>query len=141
VARLGEPLYGHQAPNGYAETGESWMNTGAILARINFGMAVAADRLPGASLERWPLAAQLASAPREAQVDGVVTALLDGDASADTHRIMLTGSNPLLTQERGADELCPTDQSSGAVCRIDVRRSRFAQIVGLALGAPEFQRR
>ena len=121
VARLGEPLYGHQAPNGYAETGESWMNTGAILARINFGLAVAADRLPGASLERWPLAAQLASAPREAQVDGVVTALLDGDASPDTHRILLTGSNPMLTE-------APS-------------QTGFAQIVGLALGAPEFQRR
>ena len=121
VARLGEPLYGHQAPNGYAETGESWMNTGAILARINFGLAVAADRVPGASLERWPLAAQLASAPREAQVDGVVTALLDGDASPDTHRILLTGSNPMLTE-------APS-------------QTGFAQIVGLALGAPEFQRR
>jgi len=121
VARLGEPLYGHQAPNGYAETGESWMNTGAILARINFGLAVAADRVPGASLDRWPLAAQLASATREAQVDGVVTALLDGDASPDTHRILLTGSNPMLTE-------APS-------------QTGLAKIVGLALGAPEFQRR
>ena len=122
VARLGEPLYEHQAPNGYAETGESWMNTGAILARINFGFAVAADRLPGASLERWPLASQLAGATKEMQVDGVVTALLDGDASPDTHRILLSGSNPMLTA-------APPSQTG------------LAQIVGLALGAPEFQRR
>ena len=121
VARLGEPLYGHQAPNGYAETGESWMNTGAILARINFGLAVAADRVPGATLERWPLATQLSGATREQQVDGVVTALLDGDASPDTHRILLNGSNPMLTA-------APT-------------QTGLAQIVGLALGAPEFQRR
>jgi uncharacterized protein (DUF1800 family) len=124
VARLGEPLYGHQAPNGYAETGESWMNTGAILARINFGLAVAADRVSGATLERWPLAAQLANAPREAQVDGVVTALLDGDASPDTHRILLTGNNPMLASATALPN-----------------PSGFAQIVGLALGAPEFQRR
>jgi uncharacterized protein (DUF1800 family) len=123
VARLGEPLYGHQAPNGYAETGESWMNTGAILARINFGLMVAADRLPGASLEHWPLAAQLESAPREAQVDGVVTALLDGDASPDTHKILLNGNNPMVAQ---ATALSP---------------GGLAQIVGLAIGAPEFQRR
>jgi uncharacterized protein (DUF1800 family) len=123
VARLGEPLYGHQAPNGYAETGESWMNTGAILARINFGLMIAADRVPGASLEHWPLAAQLESAPREAQVDGVVTALLDGDASPDTHKILLNGTNPMMTQ---AAESSPAG---------------LAQIVGLALGAPEFQRR
>jgi Protein of unknown function (DUF1800) len=122
VARLGEPLYGHQAPNGYAETGESWMNTGAILARINFGLAVAKGSVPGATLERWPLMARLARAPREAQVDGVVTALLDGDASPDTHRILLSGNNPMLT----TGVQTPTG---------------LAQIIGLALGAPEFQRR
>src|SRR5262249_44546656 len=116
VARLGEPLFRHQAPNGYAETGELWMNTGAILARINFGLMVAANQV-----DHWPLAAELASAPREAQVDGVVIALLDGDASPDTHRILLNGSNPMLTQAPNQGGL--------------------AQIVGLALGAPEFQRR
>src|SRR5690606_5328563 len=31
VAALGQPIYGHQAPNGWPETGEAWMNTGAIL--------------------------------------------------------------------------------------------------------------
>ena len=50
IARLGEPLYMHQAPNGYPLTGESWINTGAILNRINFGLAVAAGRVPGASI-------------------------------------------------------------------------------------------
>ncbi|HJQ24705.1 MAG TPA: DUF1800 domain-containing protein, partial [Blastocatellia bacterium] len=41
IAYLGQPIFGHQAPNGWPETGESWMNTGAILNRINFGMAAA----------------------------------------------------------------------------------------------------
>ena len=50
IAYLGEPIFGHQAPNGWPETGESWMNTGAILNRINFGMAAAAGRLPGADI-------------------------------------------------------------------------------------------
>ena len=30
VARLGQPIFGHQAPNGWPETAEPWMNTGAI---------------------------------------------------------------------------------------------------------------
>ena len=34
IAKLGEPLYGHLAPNGYPERGDAWINTGAILARI-----------------------------------------------------------------------------------------------------------
>ena len=58
VARLGQPIFGHQAPNGWPETRNAWMNTGAILNRINFGMAAAANRVPGASLRsvagrRW----------------------------------------------------------------------------------------
>jgi uncharacterized protein (DUF1800 family) len=129
IARLGEPIFGHQAPNGYAETGESWINTGAILSRINFGLAVAADRVPGASVERWPVAVQLASLPRDAQVDGVIAALLGGDASPDTRRILLSGNHPFLTAARA-------DSSA-----IQAEPQGFAQIVGLAIGAPEFQRR
>jgi uncharacterized protein (DUF1800 family) len=129
IARLGEPIFGHQAPNGYAETGESWINTGAILSRINFGLAVAADRVPGASVERWPVAVQLASLPRDAQVDGVIAALLGGDASPDTRRILLSGNHPFLAAAR-ADSSAMQAEPQG-----------FAQIVGLAIGAPEFQRR
>ncbi|MDB4871101.1 MAG: hypothetical protein JWL97_2105, partial [Gemmatimonadales bacterium] len=44
IAFLGQPIFGHQAPNGWPETGDAWMNTGAILNRINFGMAAAAGR-------------------------------------------------------------------------------------------------
>jgi uncharacterized protein (DUF1800 family) len=130
IARLGEPIFGHAAPNGYAETGESWINTGAILSRINFGLAVAADRVPGTSVERWPVAVQLASLPREVQVDGVIAALLGGDASPDTRRILMSGNHPFLAAARA-------DSSA----MIDAQPQGFAQIVGLAIGAPEFQRR
>src|SRR5256886_643223 len=35
VARLGEPLYQQPAPTGYAETEAHWVNSGALLARMN----------------------------------------------------------------------------------------------------------
>src|SRR6185503_15893637 len=53
VGRLGQPLYGHQAPNGWPETGAAWINTGAILNRINLGIVVASGRVPGAPLRGW----------------------------------------------------------------------------------------
>src|SRR6266446_10677350 len=43
VARLGEPLYQQPAPTGYAETEEHWVNSGALLARMNAAMAIAKD--------------------------------------------------------------------------------------------------
>jgi uncharacterized protein (DUF1800 family) len=121
VGRLGQPIYGHQAPNGWPETGESWMNTGAILARINFGITVAASRVPGASVKTWPAYEALRTAPRDKQVDAAIDAFLRGSASNETREILVSGRNPLA----------PTESSG----------TGLAQIVGLALGAPEFQRR
>jgi Protein of unknown function (DUF1800) len=170
VARLGQPLYGHQAPNGWPETGDSWMNTGAILNRINFGIAVAAGRVPGAALDALPGAAGLHAASREAQVDAVVAALLNGDASPDTRQILLSGAHPLLAAGAVPDERADsastddgaagTMMEAGAMRPARVRTARdgraartgpgfanlpelqgLAQVVGLALGSPEFQRR
>ena len=36
IARMGEPLYGFQTPNGYSDVAENWVNTGALLERLNF---------------------------------------------------------------------------------------------------------
>src|SRR6267142_1827828 len=84
IAYLGQPIFGHQAPNGWPETGESWMNTGAILNRINFGMAAAAGRIPGADIRAIPALDTIRSAPRDRQVDVVVATILNGMVSPDT---------------------------------------------------------
>ncbi|HKH90708.1 MAG TPA: DUF1800 domain-containing protein, partial [Gemmatimonadaceae bacterium] len=104
VAFLGAPIFGHQAPNGWPETGEAWMNAGAILNRINFGLALAGGRVPGASVARWPDAARLRSAPRAQQVDAVVAAFLAGQASPDTREILTSGENPLAAKLAGRAE-------------------------------------
>jgi uncharacterized protein (DUF1800 family) len=110
VASLGAPIFGRQSPDGWPETGDAWMNAGAIRDRINFGVALAAGRLPGASPARTAELERLRSAPRAEQADAVVDALLGGEASPATREIQLRGESPL-------------------------------EMVGLALGAPEFQRR
>jgi len=158
IARLGQPLFGHQAPNGWPETGAPWINTGAILNRINFGLALAGGALPGASLDRWPPARALAGAPREQQVDAVARTILGGAISADTRQLLLAGENPLLAR-RGAPDATrddstmraepePVDPAMGPPRGRDPLTSGRARpldglplIVGLALGSPEFQRR
>ena len=163
VAQLGQPIFGHQAPNGWPETAEAWMNTGAILNRINFGMAAAASRVPGTSLGRWPEAARLAKLPRSDQVDGVVASLLGGYASRETREILTSGVNPMVARaaaDSSASMLIAPDSMAGDESLIAAgddrpRRRRLAgrtfdavpelsglaQVVGLALGSPEFQRR
>ncbi len=148
VSRLGQPIFGHQAPNGYPETGDAWMNTGAILNRINFGLAMASGRVPGVRLAQWPAAARLMPLPREAQVDGVIRELLGGAASNDTRQVLLTGTNPFLaaraadaTDSLLVDDDAPEMPMTPARGRRTAAPTGLAQIVGLALGAPEFQRR
>jgi Protein of unknown function (DUF1800) len=166
VAFLGQPIFGHQAPNGWPETGDAWMNTGAILNRINFGLAVAAGRVPGAQLTNWPLYASLVSAPRDAQVDSVIAVLLSGKASPETREILLSGSNPMLAKEGSDSGLSVGGNMRGNDVRDSVnpggqrplrpaqlgrgggagfgplpQLTGLAQVVGLAFGSPEFQRR
>ncbi len=82
VARLGEPLYLHVAPDGYAERQEDWLNSGALLARMNAAVAIAAGRLPGAAVDLDALVP--ATADRSALVAAVNDRLLAGTMSEHT---------------------------------------------------------
>jgi uncharacterized protein (DUF1800 family) len=50
VAQLGEPLYGHRDPNGWPERSSEWLSAGAVVNRINFGLALAGRAALGDSL-------------------------------------------------------------------------------------------
>jgi len=47
VGRIGEPLYQCQPPTGYSDKSEAWVNTGALLSRLNFSLALAGNRVRG----------------------------------------------------------------------------------------------
>jgi uncharacterized protein (DUF1800 family) len=178
IAYLGQPIFGHQAPNGWPETGESWMNTGAILNRINFGMAAAAGRLPGADIRALPALDTIGSAPRDKQVDAVVATILNGMVSPDTRAVLVSGEHPMLANGAGAKGIQnmapaettadnnmsgeamadgangqnaararPNQKQGGQRAALQGRGfgnipqlTGLPQIVGLALGSPEFQR-
>ena len=115
VARLGEPLYLHVAPDGYPERQEDWLNSGALLARMNAAVAIAAGRLPGAAVDLDSLVP--ATADRDALVATVNEAILAGTMSEHTKTVI-------------------RDQLSDIG---DPRQAR-ALAIGLALGGPDFQR-
>jgi len=174
IAFLGQPIFGHQAPNGWPETGDAWMNTGAILNRINFGMAAAGGRLPGVDIRALPALDTLRFAPRDKQVDAVVATILNGMVSPDTRAVLLSGEHPMLANDAGPTTVRDMTEASpdagamssqemnstgdGAQMRAKLngggkraalkgrglenvpQLTGLAQIVGLALGSPEFQR-
>ena len=51
ITRMGQPLYAYQAPTGYPDRAEAWVNTGSLLNRMNFGLQLAANRVKGVSVD------------------------------------------------------------------------------------------
>jgi uncharacterized protein (DUF1800 family) len=111
IARMGEPLYGYQTPNGYSDAAETWVNTGGLLERMNFGVALAANRIPGTKVDLAPIAKE--NADKKRLVDESLKMILAGEVSAATRET-------LLKQVDQADPI--------------------TKVVGLILGTPEFQR-
>src|SRR6266513_4173220 len=84
VARLGEPLYQQPAPTGYAETEEHWVNSGALLARMNAAMLIAKESSGIPDLSGH---AEL--------VDAIDQKLLAGTMSAHTRSVILEQLNDI----------------------------------------------
>jgi uncharacterized protein (DUF1800 family) len=128
VARLGEPLYEAQPPTGYPDRAESWVNTGALLARMNFALGLAHNRLRGTQVD---LAGAVAGADRRqpAQVlDRLLAAVLHGEASPETHAV--------LAAELDSPEITRVTPYDRVAKDTDVEK-----LAALVLGSPEFQRR
>ena len=47
ITKMGQKVYFYQAPTGYPDRGQYWINTGSLLSRMNFGLALASQRIPG----------------------------------------------------------------------------------------------
>ena len=115
VARLGEPLYLHVAPDGYPEREDAWVNSGAVLDRMNAAVALAAGRLPGAVATLDSVAPVTANPVQ--LIAGIDGGILGGTMSENTKRVI-------------------AEQVSDITDPVQAR----ALAVGLAIGGPEFQR-
>lgn len=62
VARMGQPIFAYQTPTGFPDRAEQWVNSGALLNRMNFGLELAAGRVAGV---RFDLAAMTAEGEPE----------------------------------------------------------------------------
>ncbi len=114
VSRLGQPLFQYSAPTGYPEREQEWVNSGALLARMNLAVTLTAGgpRLPPPQLDRV--------AP--ASMDSTV--LLQA-----IDRTLFAGRMSPTTRQAIAREIAESRTAAAA----------RAIAIGLALGSPEFQ--
>src|SRR5690348_2574465 len=126
--RMGEPLYGCQPPNGYSMMAEAWVNSSALLNRMNFALALATGGLPGLNVSSQQMLGLPDAAPDAQMVLAQLeNHMMDGDVSPQTHATISSQlDDPKITQRRLDDP---------------PRSPNVGMIAGLLLGSPEFQRR
>jgi uncharacterized protein (DUF1800 family) len=125
VAQMGEPLYLCQPPTGYPDVAEAWVSTGALVNRLNFGLALAGNRLSGTRVNLESLAPARAQASEDL-LKRLAAVILQGDLSVKTLETLKK-----QLQAPATDESDQSD-STGSIGP--------AKMAGLLLGSPEFQR-
>jgi uncharacterized protein (DUF1800 family) len=128
TSRIGQPLYQCEPPTGYSDKADAWVNTGALLSRMNFSLTLTSNRVRGAQVDIDSLLGGGGEAANpHATLDRAIQVLLGGQASQETRD----------TLEKQIED----PQILQAALDDKVKQVNTAMIAGLVLGSPEFQRR
>src|SRR5205814_6435324 len=84
IDRMGEPIYRAQPPTGYPERAEPWVNAGALVTRINFGIALSFGRVKGTQVDPRALVEGVDARNADAVIDRLAAVLLGGRVSEAT---------------------------------------------------------
>ncbi len=166
IARMGQPLYAYQAPTGFPDRGEAWVNTGSLLQRMSFGLQLAAGRVGGLDIDLAALHGGREPASRDDALKVYAGLLLPGrNLDPVLARLGPMIHDPGLAKK--VDAAAPQDDPLTGMAGMDgdsfadEERPRgwkrlysapraprdlhpptpVEQVVGVILGSPEFQRR
>ncbi len=124
LQKLGEPLYRKQEPTGYSSANAEWVSSAGLLERMNFGLALAHNRVPGVKVDiaAWETMAQ--KDPMD-----LARSILEQNPSAQTSAAIEKAlNNPDLQKQLAESAKAGPPQLPSVVA-------------GLVIGSPEFQRR
>jgi uncharacterized protein (DUF1800 family) len=163
--RMGMPLYGCVPPTGYSAKTEAWVSTGALVERMNFALALAANKLPGIQ-PGWSGRAEIGDLGDEVANDAAPIDMADDERRLES-RVVEGGvseqprdavmeqavPSPAAQTENAANvgmpalpvnasaQLSSRQKPPGTAATQAEREKEEAVIAGLLLGSPEFQRK
>jgi len=126
VGRIGQPLYQCQPPTGYSDKAETWVNSGALLNRLNFSLALAGNKVRGSRSDVAALLGSENDGDARKILDRAVQVFLGQAAPGTVDTLQKQLENPQVLQAKLDDP---------------VKQLDLGVLTGLVLGAPEFQRR
>ena len=125
LQNMGMPLYGMQPPTGYSMKADAWVNSSALLGRMNFALALTSGKVRGVQVESDNVSTRNDDAQQT--LAALENSLLAGDVSKQTHDVISARLQDSKISRRKLDD--------------PARPPNIGLIEGLLLGSPEFQRR
>jgi uncharacterized protein (DUF1800 family) len=123
LQNMGMPLYGMQPPTGYSMKADAWVNSSALLGRMNFALALTSGKVKGVQVD----SDQAQNNDPQQSLATLENSLLAGDVSKQTHDVISARLQDSKISHRKLDD--------------PARPPNTGLIAGLLLGSPEFQRR
>jgi uncharacterized protein (DUF1800 family) len=123
LQNMGMPLYGMQPPTGYSMKADAWVNSSALLGRMNFSLALTSGKVKGVQVD----SDQAQNNDPQQSLATLENSLLAGDVSKQTHDVISARLQDSKISHRKLDD--------------PARPPNTGLIAGLLLGSPEFQRR
>ncbi len=124
--QLGEPLYRKQEPTGYSNKSSEWMNSAALLGRMNFALNLTINKVNGVKV----------ILPAATDPDSMAQGLLGAPLTADSRQIVTARLNELAqTPVATTTNVAQTNRPQQPAV------NTAGLIAGLTLGSPDFQRR
>jgi uncharacterized protein (DUF1800 family) len=156
LRQMGMPLYGCMPPTGYKWDASDWVSTGALVDRMNFALSLAANRLPGITVEWAPeldmntldsdAPSQQVLPTPESEESRLEPILVAGGVSDATRTAALEQFKEQSAQNATtATPVAVRRPAAGAKGRqpapADAYEREDQLLAGLLMGSPEFQRR
>lgn len=148
ITDMGQPLYAYQAPTGFPDRSENWVNPGLLLTRMNFALSLASRQVPGVKFDL----ARLNGGKQPENVSQALESYARVLLPERDHKSVIALLGPKVNDPEFARKVAEADKPATEAPVIDEeapRRSRkartgpvgpVAQVVGIILGSPEFQR-
>ncbi len=143
LRQMGMPVFGCVPPTGYSWQSSTWVSTSALVDRMNFALALAANRLPGITVEWTSQSLEATEAPgAESEEARLASSLVTGGVSPSTRSAVLQQFQQQNAQQPATDQQVSAQVRPMARFRAVTPLERQDQLLaGLLLGSPEFQRR
>ncbi len=150
LRQMGMPLYGCMPPTGYRWDASDWVSTGALVDRMNFALSLAADRLPGITVE-WAPELDMSTLDSDAPSQQVIPTSESEEARLEP--MLVPGGVSDATRTAALEQFkAQSAQNAAAAMPVAARRPNRAPaadlyeredqlLAGLLMGSPEFQRR